>query len=211
MAHSLRCKASYKLSDQCVKVSSFVHPGGGKNRSEDEWTASACVPWEQVTQIRFKRINKWGGGAGTAEIAARRMLPLVIVKLNTVTVCSHGQKYPGFIKKRPLQLQPGLRCCRSEPYSSQTFLKNDSVGGTGILYCTCINTNAHEGVQRLWCEGAERHEVGTRSYTILSAARYFETSYLYSELREKDWLYKQEVYDSHMLNLLPLTKKTKIC
>lgn len=121
----------------------FRGAGGGENRSEDVWTASVCVPWEQVTQIRFKRINKWGGGAVIAEIAARRMLPLVVVKLNIVTVCSHGQKYPSFIKG-PLQLEPGLRFCRLEPYFGQTFQKNDSVGGMGILYRTCRNINTHE-------------------------------------------------------------------
>lgn len=128
-----------------MKISAFVLQKSwwGENRSEDVWTASGCVPWEQVTQIRFKWINKWGGGAVIAEIAARRVLPLVVVKLNIVAACSHGQKYPGFIK-RPLQLEPGLRRCRLEPHFGQTFQKNDSVGGTGILYSTRINITAHE-------------------------------------------------------------------
>lgn len=52
-----------------------------------------------MSQIHFKTVNKCGGGAAIAEIAARRMFPLVIVKVNIAAACSRGQKYPGFYKK----------------------------------------------------------------------------------------------------------------
>lgn len=68
-----------------------------------------------------------------AEIAARRMFPLVIVKVNIAAACSRGQKYPGFYKK----VAPGgtrEMMLHLEPRFGQKSQMNDTCHTSSHIY-----------------------------------------------------------------------------